>query len=55
VPGFVAYGDSTGGGADFHLGSGSGLIGAGITLPQVTNDYYGDSRPATGYSVGAAQ
>jgi hypothetical protein len=55
VPGFVAYGDSTGGGADFHLGSGSGLIGAGITLPQVTNDFYGNSRPATGYSVGAAQ
>jgi hypothetical protein len=55
APGFVAYGDSTGGGADFHLGSGSGLIGAGITLPQVTDDYYGNSRPATGYSVGAAQ
>jgi hypothetical protein len=55
APGFVAYGDSTALGADFHLGSGSGLIGSGITVPQVTNDFYGNSRPAVGYSVGAAQ
>ncbi len=55
APGFVNYGDSTGAGADFHLQSSSGLKGAGITLPQVTNDFYGTSRPTTGYSVGAAQ
>jgi hypothetical protein len=55
APMFVNYGDSTGAGADFHLQSGSGLIGTGITLPQVTNDFYGNSRPAVGYSVGAAQ
>ena len=55
APGFVNYGDATGAGADFHLASGSGLLGAGIVLPQVTNDFYGNSRPAIGYSIGAAQ
>jgi len=50
----VNYGDATGAGADFHLGSGSGLVSKGIVLPQVTNDFYGSSRGAT-YSVGAAQ
>jgi len=54
APGFVNYGDATGAGADFHLGSGSGLVSAGIVLPQVTNDFYGNSRGAT-YSVGAAK
>jgi hypothetical protein len=54
APGFVNYGDATGAGADFHLGSGSGLVSKGIVLPQVTNDFYGNSRGAT-YSVGAAQ
>ena len=54
APGFVNYGDATGAGADFHLGSGSGLVSTGIVLPQVTNDFYGNSRGAT-YSVGAAQ
>ncbi len=55
APGFVNYGDATGAGADFHLASGSGLLGAGIVLPQVTNDFYGNSRGTTGYSVGAAK
>jgi len=54
-PMFVNYGDSTGAGADFHLQASSGLEGAGITLPQVTDDFYGNIRPAAGYSVGAAQ
>jgi hypothetical protein len=55
APGFVNYGDATGGGADFHLSSGSGLLGAGIVLPQVTNDYYGNSRGTTSFSVGSAK
>jgi len=55
APGFVNYGDSTGGGADFHLRSNSGLKSAGVPLPQVTNDYYGTSRGTTAYSVGAAK
>jgi len=48
-------GDATAAGADFHLQPTSGLIGAGVVLPQVTNDFYDNLRPATGYSVGAAQ
>jgi hypothetical protein len=55
APGFVSYGDSTGGGADLHLRSDSGLKGAGVPLPHVSNDYYGNSRGTTAYSVGAAQ
>ena len=54
-PMFVNYGDSTAAGADFHLQPGSPLKGAGVTLPQVTNDYYGTSRGTSGYSIGAAQ
>jgi len=54
-PGFVNYGDSTAAGADFHLQAGSALKGAGITLRQVTNDFYGTSRGTSGYSIGAAQ
>jgi hypothetical protein len=55
APMFVSYGDSTGIGADFHLQANSPLKGAGITLPQVTDDFYGSSRGTTGYSVGAAK
>src|SRR5258708_6313151 len=55
APGFVNYGDATGAGADFHLGSGSGLVSTGIVLPQVTNDFYGTSRGTSGYSVGSAK
>ena len=55
APMFVNYGDSTGGGADFHLQAGSPLLGAGVILPQVTNDYYGTSRGTTAYSVGAVK
>lgn len=51
---FVNYGDSTGGGADFHLLTNSGLQSVGIPLPQVTNDFYGNIRPGTTSSVGAA-
>ena len=54
-PMFVNYGDATAAGADFHLQPTSGLVGVGISLPLVTNDFYGSIRPATGYSVGAAQ
>jgi hypothetical protein len=54
-PLFVNYGDATAAGADSRLQPTSGLIGAGVVLPQVTNDFYGNLRPATGYSVGAAQ
>jgi hypothetical protein len=54
-PMFVNYGDATAAGADFHLQPGSPLKAAGITLPEVTNDYYGSSRGASGYSIGAAQ
>ena len=53
-PLFASNGDPTGAGADFHLQPTSKLIGAGMTLPQVTNDFYGNSRGATN-SVGAAQ
>ena len=55
APMFVNYGDSTGAGADFHLQPDSPLKGAGVTLPQVTNDFYGNTRGTTAYSVGAAQ
>jgi len=54
-PMFVNYGDSTAAGADFHLQPGSPLKGAGVTLPQVTNDYYGNGRGTSGYSIGAVQ
>jgi hypothetical protein len=54
-PMFVNYGDATAAGADFHLQATSGLVGVGILLPQVLDDFYGTLRPATGYSVGAAQ
>jgi hypothetical protein len=53
-PLFANYGDPTAAGADFHLQSTSKLIGAGVVLPLVTNDFYGNSRGATN-SVGAAQ
>ena len=55
APMFLSYGNSTGAGADFHLRPDSPLKGAGVTLPQVTNDFYGNSRGTTAYSVGAAQ
>jgi hypothetical protein len=55
APMFVNYGDSTGGGGDFHLQSGSPLKGTGTTISTVTNDYYGTSRVGSAYSVGAAQ
>jgi Right handed beta helix region/Protein of unknown function (DUF1565) len=55
APMFVNYGDSTGAGADFHLQQNSSLKGAGVTLPQVTNDFYGNTRGTTAYSVGAAK
>ena len=57
-PLFVLYGDATAAGADFHLQATSKLIGVGVALPLVTNDFYGNIRPTatgTGYSVGAAQ
>jgi hypothetical protein len=54
-PMFVNYGDSTGGGGDFHLQSGSPLKGTGTTISTVTNDYYGTSRVGSAYSIGAAQ
>jgi len=55
APMFVNYGDATGAGADFHLQPASGLKGAGVTLPTVTDDFYGTSRVGSAYSVGAAQ
>jgi len=55
APMFVNYGDSTGAGADFHLQANSPLKSAGVTLPQVTDDFYGNSRGTTAYSVGAAK
>ena len=54
-PMFANYGDATAAGADFHLQPGSPLKGAGTTLPEVTNDYYGNSRGTSRYSIGAAQ
>jgi hypothetical protein len=54
-PAFVNYGDATGAGADFHLQATSRLVGAGVVLPQVTDDFYGSRRGATGYSVGSAK
>jgi len=55
APMFVNYGDSTSAGADFHLQPSSGLKGAGVTIPTVTDDFYGTSRVGSAYSVGAAQ
>jgi hypothetical protein len=55
APMFVNYGDATGAGADFHLQAGSPLKGAGTTLTEVVNDYYGTSRVGAAYSIGAAQ
>jgi hypothetical protein len=55
APMFVNYGDATGAGADFHLQPASGLKSAGVTLPTVTDDFYGTSRVGSAYSVGAAQ
>jgi hypothetical protein len=55
APMFVNYGDSTGARADLHLQSNSGLKGAGVPLPQVADDFYGNVRGTTGYSVGAAK
>ena len=54
-PMFVNYGDASGIGADFHLQAGSPLKGAGSTLTEVINDYYGTSRVGAAYSIGAAQ
>ncbi len=53
-PMFVNNGDATAAGADLHLQPSSRLAAAGVVLPQVTNDFYGNSRGAT-YSVGAAK
>jgi hypothetical protein len=55
APMFVNYGDATGAGADFHLQAGSPLKGAGTTLTEVVNDFYGTSRVGAAYSIGAAQ
>jgi Bacterial Ig domain/Protein of unknown function (DUF1565) len=55
APMFVNYGDATASGADFHLQAGSPLKGAGTTLTEVVNDYYGTSRVGAAYSIGAAQ
>jgi hypothetical protein len=55
APMFVNNGDSTGAGADLHLQPNSGLKGAGVPLPQVTDDYYGTARETTTHSVGAAK
>jgi hypothetical protein len=55
APMFVNYGDATGAGADLHLQAGSPLKGAGTTLTEVVNDYYGTSRVGAAYSIGAAQ
>jgi Right handed beta helix region len=55
APGFVNNGDSTAAGADLHLQPNSGLKGAGVPLPQVTDDFYGNARGTTVYSVGAAK
>jgi hypothetical protein len=53
-PLFVNAGDSTGGGADYHLQAGSPIKDNGVTLPQVINDYDGKARPiGAGYSIGA--
>ena len=54
-PMFVNYGDSTGAGGDFHLLPGSPLKGAGTTISNVTDDYYGTSRVGAAYSIGAVQ
>ncbi len=41
---------------DFHLQSNSPLIDLGLTLAQVTNDYYGTPRPqGAGYDIGAIE
>jgi len=55
APMFVNYGDATASGADFHLQAGSPLKGAGTTLTEVINDFYGTSRAGSAYSIGAAQ
>ena len=55
APMFVNYGDATASGADFHLQAGSPLKGAGTTLTEVVNDFYGTSRVGAAYSIGAAQ
>jgi hypothetical protein len=55
APRFVNNGDSTGAGADLHLQPDSGLKGAGVPLPQVTDDFYGNVRGTTENSVGAAK
>ena len=40
--------------SDFHLQSGSPAIGAGISLPSITQDFAGNPRPSpTGWDVGA--
>ncbi len=54
-PRFANPGDSTGAGADLHLQESSPLKRSGVTLPQVTDDYYGTSRAGAAYSVGAAR
>ena len=41
-------------GSDFHLQSTSPAIDAGLTLPEVTEDYEHNSRPqGSGYDIGA--
>ncbi|MGH7905941.1 MAG: hypothetical protein ACREP6_04880, partial [Candidatus Binataceae bacterium] len=54
-PLFVNSGDSTCSGADYHLQSNSPCESVGVTLPDVTNDYDGVSRPSGSYSEGAYQ
>lgn len=40
-------------GRDYRLQPGSAASDAGVTIPAVTTDYAGASRPATGYDIGA--
>jgi Bacterial Ig domain len=54
-PMFVSSGDSTGGGADYHLQGGSPLLGSASTVPAVDVDFDGVTRPAGTYSHGAYQ
>jgi hypothetical protein len=54
-PMFVSYGDASGTGADFQLQERSPLKGAGTTLTEVTNDFYGVSRLGAAYSIGSAR
>jgi hypothetical protein len=50
----VSAGDSTGGGADYHLQATSPVRDSGNTLSAVPVDYDGTARPlGAGYAIGA--